>query len=89
MGLMTVGMSEMARGFTRNCGACGHKMSLHGHTSVPHIVQTVPTVAAEPPMQSGDWHTRRTPAPAQERASVEQLMTDEEFAAAKRQLLGM
>lgn len=25
----TAGMSELARGFTRNCGVCGHKLSLH------------------------------------------------------------
>ena len=27
--LSSAGMSEVARGFTRNCRACGHKMSLH------------------------------------------------------------
>lgn len=30
--IMTVGMSEAARGFTKNCSICGHKLSLHQST---------------------------------------------------------
>ncbi len=30
--VMTVGLSEVARGFTKNCSVCGHKLSLHQGT---------------------------------------------------------
>lgn len=30
--VMTGGVSEMARGFTKNCSICGHKLSLHQGT---------------------------------------------------------
>ena len=52
---MTGGASEVARGFTRNCRACGHKMSLHGshagttaQAGTTVIVQQ-PAVQAPPP----------------------------------------
>ena len=39
----TVGVSELARGFTRNCTGCGHKLSLHGYVYSPEMVRGVPT----------------------------------------------
>ena len=56
--VLTVGGSEFARGFTKNCRACGHKLSLHGHdyTAEPvramqpiQVVVQQPLPAAAPP----------------------------------------
>ena len=38
----------MARGVTKNCSACGHKLSLHGYDTTPPIVQAIPTPVVQP-----------------------------------------
>lgn len=54
--LATGGLSEAARAGTRNCRACGHKMSLHtpvaAVTPVPVVVPTPPAASAPPSLSS-------------------------------------
>lgn len=51
--LLTAGMSEVARGFTKNCRICGHKLSLHsGADYVPQQPQQVVIVQQPPVVQT-------------------------------------
>lgn len=50
--MSTAGLSEMARATTRNCRACGHKMSLHDGQAGTPAGSNVTVVVQQPPPQS-------------------------------------
>jgi hypothetical protein len=46
--IMSVGISELAMGFTKNCGGCGHKLSLHQGAQATTVQPTVTVQQAAP-----------------------------------------